>query len=60
MTKAAKQYIADVREALNLSDVKKLSKSEYLACLEEIWADLDGMLEAVREELEEELAEAEK
>ena len=55
MTK--RQYIERVRDALNTSDVLTMPKSEYAEALEEISADLEGMIDAVQQELLEENGE---
>ena len=48
------QYVERVRSALTMSSAMELTKAEYVEALEEIAADVDGMLEAAREELREE------
>jgi len=44
------QYVERVRSALTMSSAMELERSEYIEALEEIAGDIDGMLEAAREE----------
>lgn len=44
-------YVEKVRRAMNSSASRELSREEYVDALEEIAADVDGMLEAAKEEL---------
>ena len=54
-TKSKKmQYVERVRSALTMSSAMELDRSEYIEALEEIAGDVDGMLEAAREEAREE------
>lgn len=48
------QYVERVRSALTMSSAMELTKAEYIDALEEIAGDIDGMLEAAREETREE------
>jgi len=47
------QYVERVRSALTMSSAMELERSEYIEALEEIAGDIDGMLEAAREEARE-------
>jgi hypothetical protein len=44
------KYIDEVREALHSDTSRELTSTEYIEALEEIAADVDGHLEAAREE----------
>jgi len=48
------QYVERVRSALTMSSAMELKRSEYIEALEEIAGDIDGMLEAAREEARDE------
>lgn len=58
MTKAPRskrdQYVERVRSALTMSSAMELERGDYIDALEEIAGDVDGMLEAAREEAREE------
>ncbi len=54
MTKTQQAYIVRVRDALAHADsYQKLTKAQYIECLEELSVDIDGSIEAAREELAE-------
>ncbi len=55
MSPKQKQAIEKIRSVVaSETDPKKLSKLEYLEVIEEIAADLEGMIEMTRAELEDE------
>lgn len=45
------RYVEHVRDALNNDRAQALSKADYIEALEELATDIDGMIEAAREEL---------
>jgi len=47
---AKDRYLTRVRAALTMSTVYELPRAEYIEALEELAADIDGMLEAARQE----------